>query len=117
MSAVEQYTPEILVLSDRAVAKVKSLIDQESNAELKLRVFVTGGGCSGFQYGFTLDEIAADDDTVVAQSGVQALIDPMSYQYLVGAEVDYVEGLEGARFIIKNPNAETTCGCGSSFSV
>jgi iron-sulfur cluster insertion protein len=116
MSAVEQYTPAALVLTEAAVSKVAALVADECNDELKLRVFVTGGGCSGFQYGFTFDEIVADDDTVVEQDGVTALVDPMSYQYLVGAEVDYREGLEGSRFIINNPNAETTCGCGASFS-
>jgi iron-sulfur cluster insertion protein len=117
MSAAEQFTPQILVLSDNAVNKVKTLVDAEGNDELRLRVFVTGGGCSGFQYGFTLDELVAEDDTVVEKDGIEALVDPMSYQYLIGAEVDYVEGLEGAKFVINNPNAETTCGCGSSFSI
>ena len=117
MPAVEQFTPQALFLSERAVAKVKSLMAEEGNKELKLRVFVTGGGCSGFSYGFTFDELVADDDTVVETEGVVALLDPMSYQYLVGAEVDYQEGLEGSRFIVANPNADTTCGCGSSFSV
>lgn len=117
MSAVEQFSPDALILSDRAVAKIKSLVEEEANDELKLRVFVTGGGCSGFSYGFTFDEIAAEDDTVVEKEGITALIDPMSFQYLAGAEVDYMEGLEGSRFTVNNPNADTTCGCGSSFSV
>lgn len=117
MSAVEQFTPEALVLSERAIAKIKSLVAEEANDDLKLRVFVTGGGCSGFSYGFTFDEIVADDDTCVEKDGVTALVDPMSYQYLAGAEVDYIEGLEGSRFTVSNPNADTTCGCGSSFSV
>jgi iron-sulfur cluster insertion protein len=117
MSAAEQYSPEVLGLTDKAVNKVKSLLEEENNYDLKLRVFVTGGGCSGFQYGFTFDELVAEDDTLVEKDGISALIDPMSYQYLAGAEVDYQEGLEGSRFVIKNPNAETTCGCGSSFSV
>ncbi|MGK0498379.1 MAG: iron-sulfur cluster insertion protein [Oceanicoccus sp.] len=117
MSAVMQFTPEVLVLTEKAVAKVKNLVEEEVNDELKLRVFVTGGGCSGFSYGFTFDEIAAEDDTLVEKDGITALVDPMSYQYLVGAEVDYLEGLEGSRFVISNPNAETTCGCGASFSV
>ncbi len=108
--------PAPLVFTDSAASKVKQLIDEEGNAELKLRVFVSGGGCSGFQYGFTFDEIANEDDTVMEKNGVSLLIDPMSYQYLVGAEIDYTEGLEGAQFVIKNPNAQTTCGCGSSFS-
>ncbi len=117
MPAVEQFAPQALNLTEKAVAKVKSLVAEEANDQLKLRVFVTGGGCSGFSYGFTFDEIVAEDDTAVEKDGVTALIDPMSYQYLVGAEVDYKEGLEGARFVVSNPNADTTCGCGSSFSV
>ena len=108
--------PAPFVFTDNAAAKVKSLIDEEGNPELKLRVFVTGGGCSGFQYGFTFDELQNEDDTVVEKGGVKLLVDPMSYQYLVGAEIDYKEDLEGAQFVIKNPNATTTCGCGSSFS-
>jgi iron-sulfur cluster insertion protein len=103
--------------SDNAAAKVAQLIEEEGNPDLKLRVFVQGGGCSGFQYGFTFDEIANDDDTTMTKNGVQLLIDSMSYQYLVGAEIDYKDDLEGAQFVIKNPNATTTCGCGSSFSV
>ena len=117
MSAAEQFTPQMLVLTDKAVNKVKSLIEAEGNDELRLRVFVTGGGCSGFQYGFTLDELVAEDDTIVEKDGIEALVDPMSYQYLIGAEVDYMEGLEGSKFVVSNPNAETTCGCGSSFSI
>src|SRR5947209_16441860 len=108
--------PSPLVFTDSAAQKVKTLIDEEGNPELKLRVFVTGGGCSGFQYGFTFDEAQNEDDTAMQKNGVTLLIDPMSYQYLVGAEIDYQEGLEGAQFVIKNPNATTTCGCGSSFS-
>lgn len=106
-----------LVFSDAAVAKVRQLIDEEGNPALKLRVFVQGGGCSGFQYGFTFDEEVNDDDTTLDREGVTLLIDSMSYQYLVGAEIDYKEDLDGAQFVIKNPNATTTCGCGSSFSV
>jgi iron-sulfur cluster insertion protein len=106
-----------LVFTDAAVAKVNELILEEGNPELKLRVFVTGGGCSGFQYGFTFDEVGNEDDTAVVKNGVTLLIDPMSYQYLVGAEIDYSEGIEGSQFVIKNPNATSTCGCGSSFSV
>ena len=109
--------PAPLVFTDAAAAKVKTLIDEEGNTELKLRVFVTGVGCSGFQYGFTFDETVNEDDTSMQKNGVTLLIDPMSYQYLVGAEIDYQEGLEDAQFVIKNPNATTTCGCGSSFSV
>lgn len=107
---------DLLLFTDNAANKVKELIEEEGNAELKLRVFVSGGGCSGFQYGFTFDEITNEDDTVLNKNGVQLLIDPMSFQYLVGAEIDYTEGLEGAQFVIKNPNATSTCGCGSSFS-
>jgi len=109
--------PAPLVFSDNAAQKVAALIVEEGNNDLKLRVFVTGGGCSGLQYGFTFDEISNEDDTVMEKNGVQLLIDPMSYQYLIGAEIDYSEGLEGAQFVIKNPNASSTCGCGSSFSV
>jgi len=108
--------PAPLVFTDAAAAKVKDLITEEGNAQLKLRVFVTGGGCSGFQYGFTFDESINEDDTSMVKNGVTLLIDPMSYQYLVGAEIDYQEGIEGAQFVIKNPNASSTCGCGSSFS-
>lgn len=106
-----------LVFTDSAANKVKELILEEGNPDLKLRVFVTGGGCSGFQYGFTFDEIVNDDDTSMVKDGVTLLIDSMSYQYLVGAEIDYTDGLEGSQFVIKNPNATSTCGCGSSFSV
>lgn len=115
--SVETFTPAPLHFTDSAVGKVKTLIDEEGNPRLKLRVFVTGGGCSGFQYGFTFDEDTAEDDTIVEREGVSLVVDAMSFQYLVGSEVDYQEGLEGSRFIIKNPNATTTCGCGSSFSV
>ena len=108
--------PSPLLFTDSAAAKVKQLIEEEGSADLKLRVFVSGGGCSGFQYGFTFDENQAEDDTAVVKNGVTLLIDPMSFQYLVGAEIDYQEGLEGAQFVIKNPNATSTCGCGSSFS-
>ena len=109
--------PPPLLFTDSAADKVKALIIEAGNNDLKLRVFVTGGGCSGLQYGFTFDEISNEDDTVMEKNGVQLLIDPMSYQYLIGAEIDYSEGLEGAQFVIKNPNASSTCGCGSSFSV
>ena len=109
--------PGILVFTDSAAAKVKELIEEEGNENLKLRVFVQGGGCSGFQYGFTFDEDVNDDDTVLDKNGVSLLIDSMSFQYLTGAEIDYKEDLNGAQFVIKNPNATTTCGCGSSFSV
>lgn len=109
--------PAPLVFTDSAASKVRELIDEEGNPDLKLRVFVTGGGCSGFQYGFTFDEVANEDDTAMEKNGVTLLIDAMSYQYLLGAEIDYSEGLEGSQFVIRNPNATTTCGCGSSFSV
>ena len=109
--------PDPLVFSDSAANKVKQLIEEEGNTDLKLRVFVSGGGCSGFQYGFTFDEAVNEDDTMMEKNGVKLLIDSMSYQYLIGAEIDYKEDLEGAQFVIKNPNATTTCGCGSSFSV
>jgi iron-sulfur cluster insertion protein len=114
MSANDMPMP--LLFTDSAADKVRELIHEEGNPELKLRVFVTGGGCSGFQYGFTFDEAANDADAVMEKNGVTLLIDPMSYQYLVGAEIDYTEGLEGSQFVIKNPNAKSTCGCGSSFS-
>lgn len=115
MNAVTEM-PSPLVFTDSAANKVKELIEEEGNPELKLRVFVTGGGCSGFQYGFTFDEEVNEDDSTMEKNGVMLLIDPMSYQYLVGAEIDYTEGLEGSQFVIRNPNATSTCGCGSSFS-
>ena len=108
---------QALVFTDAAAVKVRELINEEGNDALMLRVFISGGGCSGFQYGFTFDENISEGDTVVANAGVKLLIDPMSIQYLAGAEIDYSEGLEGAQFVIRNPNASTTCGCGSSFSV
>lgn len=117
MSVAETFNPAGINLSARAVQKVRDLVTEEENEELKLRVFITGGGCSGFQYGFTFDELMADDDTVIEKDGVVVLVDPMSFQYLTGSEVDYTEGLEGSRFVINNPNATTTCGCGSSFSI
>jgi iron-sulfur cluster insertion protein len=113
----DEDMPDPLLFTDEAAAKVKSLIEEEDNDSLMLRVFVSGGGCSGFQYGFTFDESITEGDTVVEKDGVKLLIDPMSFQYLVGGEIDYTEGLEGAQFVIRNPNATTTCGCGSSFSV
>lgn len=109
-------TQETLVFTDAAAAKVGELIAEEGNDALKLRVYVSGGGCSGFQYGFTFDETANDDDTAVVKNGVTVLVDPMSLQYLQGAEIDYKDDLPGAQFVIRNPNAVTTCGCGSSFS-
>jgi iron-sulfur cluster insertion protein len=113
----DEDMPDPLLFTDEAAAKVKSLIEEEDNDALMLRVFVSGGGCSGFQYGFTFDESITEGDTVIEKDGVKLLIDPMSFQYLVGGEIDYTEGLEGAQFVIRNPNATTTCGCGSSFSV
>lgn len=115
--SVEAFVPAAMHFTANAANKVKTLIIEEGNPELKLRVFITGGGCSGFQYGFTFDEELAEDDTLIERDGVALVIDPMSYQYLEGAEVDYQEGLEGSRFVINNPNATTTCGCGSSFSI
>ncbi|MBM4226497.1 MAG: iron-sulfur cluster insertion protein ErpA [Gammaproteobacteria bacterium] len=106
-----------LLFTDAAALKVKTLIDEEGDESLMLRVFISGGGCSGFQYGFTFEQNEGDGDTIVENQGVRLLVDPMSIQYLMGAEIDYSEGLEGAQFVIRNPNAQTTCGCGSSFSV
>ncbi len=117
MSTAETYTPQTVQVTHSAIAKVKSLIEEEGNEELKLRVFVTGGGCSGFQYGFTFDELVAEDDSVLDAGGIQVLVDSMSYPYLMGAEVNYEEGLQGSKFVVQNPNASTTCGCGSSFSI
>jgi iron-sulfur cluster insertion protein len=108
--------PNVLVFTDAAAGKVGELIREEANPALKLRVFVSGGGCSGFQYGFTFDEKVEDGDFCIENQGVQLLVDPMSAQYLMGAEIDYKEDLQGAQFVIRNPNAKTTCGCGSSFS-
>lgn len=114
--AVDDLPPPLLVFTDAAAQKVSSLIEGEGNPNLKLRVFVQGGGCSGLQYGFEFDEDMQDGDTCVENQGVQLLVDPMSFQYLTGAEIDYREGLDGAQFVIRNPNATTTCGCGSSFA-
>ena len=108
--------PSPLVFTDAAASKVKELITEEKNPALMLRVYVTGGGCSGFQYGFTFEESAAEDDTRVEKNGVTVLVDPLSFQYLAGAEIDFQDGIQGAQFVIKNPNAKTSCGCGSSFS-
>ncbi len=104
-------------MTDAAANKVKNLITEEENPDLKLRVYITGGGCSGFQYGFTFDESINDGDTVIEKNGVTMVVDGMSLQYLVGGCVDYIEGLEGSRFLVTNPNATATCGCGSSFSI
>ena len=113
-TAIEMPTP--INFSDNAVKKVKELIEEEGTPELKLRVFVSGGGCSGMQYGFTFEESVNEDDTKVEKDNVTLLIDPMSLQYLTGAEIDYQDNVQGSQFVIKNPNATTTCGCGSSFS-
>jgi len=112
----EQSRPQ-LVLTDAAARKVQQLILEEHNPQLKLRVYISGGGCSGFQYGFSFDEEQVEDDIAVVNDGVTLLVDPLSFQYLMGAEVDYTESLQGAQFVIRNPNASTTCGCGSSFSI
>lgn len=109
--------PAPLNFTDSAAAKVADLVAEEGNPDLKLRVFVQGGGCSGFQYGFTFDEECAEDDLAIERDGVFLLVDPLSLQYLSGAEIDYAESLTGAQFVIRNPNAKTTCGCGSSFAV
>ena len=106
-----------LVFTDAAANKVKNLVADEDNPELKLLVYITGGGCSGFQYGFTFDEKINDGDLTIEKNGVSLVVDPMSLQYLIGGTVDYTEGLEGSRFVVNNPNATTTCGCGSSFSI
>ena len=117
MSVVEAFDPNEIRLTDNAVNKVRALVEDEGNPSLKLRVYITGGGCSGFQYGFSFEETVSEDDTIIERDGVTALIDVMSFQYLVGSEVDYSEGLEGSRFVVNNPNATTTCGCGASFSI
>jgi len=109
-------TSSLLVFTDNAARKVKELIEEEGTPDLKLRVFVTGGGCSGFQYGFTFEDTVNEDDTLIERDSVALLIDPMSLQYLIGAEIDYQESIQGSQFVIRNPNATTTCGCGSSFS-
>ena len=112
MSAAPQ-----IEFTDNAASKVRELALEEANPDLKLRVYISGGGCSGFQYGFAFDETIEDGDMTIENDGVVLLVDPMSFQYLMGSEVDYVENLQGAQFVIKNPNATTTCGCGSSFSI
>ncbi|MEL0028666.1 MAG: iron-sulfur cluster insertion protein ErpA [Perlucidibaca sp.] len=106
-----------LVLTDKAASKVRKLREGEANDALKLRVYITGGGCAGFSYGFTFDEEEKDGDSIFTNGDVTMLVDPMSFQYLVGSEVDYVEGLNGSQFVVRNPNASSTCGCGSSFSI
>lgn len=104
-------------LSDKAADKIELLVSEEMNPKLKLRVYIIGGGCSGFQYGFSFEEETADGDVIIDKNGVQLIIDPMSFPYLIGSTVDYLEDLQGSRFVISNPNAKTTCGCGSSFSI
>ncbi len=117
MTGAQSYVPTPIQVTENAIAKVKGLIEEEGNPELKLRVYVTGGGCSGFQYGFSFDDELADDDTQIKKGGVTVIVDPMSYPYLVGSQVDYIEGLQGSKFTVQNPNAASTCGCGESFSI
>lgn len=117
MSIVQTADPAAMLFTENAANKVHTLISEEGNDNLKLRVFVTGGGCSGFQYGFTFDEEVQDDDTVIENKGASLIVDPLSFQYLVGAKIDYKEGLEGSRFVVENPMASSTCGCGASFSI
>ncbi len=117
MSEVAIAPAPDLTFTDAAAKKVKSLIEEEKNPNLKLRLYISGGGCSGFQYGFSFDENLTEGDITVENGDVTLVIDPMSIQYLMGSEVDYVENLEGSQFVVRNPNATTTCGCGSSFSV
>jgi iron-sulfur cluster assembly accessory protein len=112
-----QFTPLGMVFTDSAARKVKLLVEEEANDDLMLRVFVTGGGCSGFEYGFTFDEDLEDDDTVIGNQGVKLVVDALSFQYLAGAQVDFKEDLQGSRFVVTNPNAATTCGCGNSFAI
>jgi iron-sulfur cluster insertion protein len=117
LDAPTTFVPQQMTFTPAAAGKVRGLIDDEDNDNLKLRVFVTGGGCSGFEYGFTFDEDTDDEDTVIEKEGVALVVDSLSFQYLAGAEVDFREDLLGSRFIVTNPNASTTCGCGNSFSV
>ena len=117
MSTVTTFIPQALNVTPGALNKVRELVEEEENPDLKLRVFVTGGGCSGFQYGFAFEETYAEDDALIESAGVSVVVDAMSYPYLVGATLDYEEGLQGSRFTVTNPNASSTCGCGSSFSI
>lgn len=117
MSSAETFVPQPLIVSEQAINKVRELVEEEENPDLKLRVFVTGGGCSGFQYGFAFEDVSAEDDAKIEHDGVTIVIDSLSYPYLVGATLDYEEGLQGSRFKVENPNASSTCGCGSSFSI
>ena len=116
-AATDAAMDAAVVFTEQAARKVSELMENEERDDLKLRVFVTGGGCSGFQYGFSFDEEVADDDTLIENKGAHLVVDPLSYQYLVGSKVDYLEGLEGSRFVVNNPLATTTCGCGASFSI
>jgi iron-sulfur cluster insertion protein len=117
MTVAAAFDPTTISLTPGAVRKVRELVEEEENPGLKLRVFITGGGCSGFQYGFSFDEETAEDDAVIETDGATVVVDAMSYPYLAGSQVDYLEGLEGARFVVNNPNATTTCGCGASFAI
>lgn len=117
MTQAQSFVPEPITLTANAINQVKSLLEEECNPELKLRVFVTGGGCSGFEYGFAFEKNVAEDDVVIEKDGMTAVVDAMSYPYLMGSTVDYQENLNGSKFVIQNPNATTTCGCGASFSV
>ncbi|SFC34392.1 iron-sulfur cluster insertion protein [Marinospirillum celere] len=117
MTSAVSFVPQALFITPAAIEKVKGLVESEHNPGLMLRVYVTGGGCSGFQYGFDFSEEMQDDDTLIEEQGARFVLDALSYPYLVGSTLDYVEGLEGSRFILTNPNASTTCGCGSSFSI
>jgi iron-sulfur cluster insertion protein len=117
MSVVAEHDPQVISMTDNAARKIVSLVSEEGNDALSLRVYVTGGGCSGFQYGFSFDETVNDDDAKIEKSGARLLVDSLSYQYLAGSQVDYEEGLQGSRFVVNNPLATTTCGCGMSFSI
>ena len=117
MNEVNFFTPDVVAITPDAVSKVKNLQADEANPNLKLRVYVTGGGCSGFQYGFSFEESSQEDDTLICSEGITVLVDSLSYQYLEGSTLDYEQSLMGSRFLIKNPNAQTTCGCGLSFSI
>lgn len=117
IETVDPHAEASMVFTQAAATKVRTLMEEEENDKLKLRVYITGGGCAGFSYGFTFDEAVAEDDTTIERDGVEMVVDAMSFQYLAGAEVDYKEGLAGSQFVINNPNATTTCGCGSSFSI
>ena len=113
---VETYTPSVLQLTEGAINKILTLSEKEES-QINLRVYVTGGGCSGFQYGFSFDKLIDEEDTCITNSGASLVVDPLSLQYLSGSTIDYIEDLTGSKFIIKNPNATTTCGCGESFSI